>query len=90
MKNDRLTEDNLGKLDKRIERETELRQKKREILDSRKQGRAYTHTSSRRSNYGNDNDDVMSVKSHASTYSKMSVLSQSSKKSTVNRIKPDK
>lgn len=40
LKNDRLTEDNLKKLDDKILREAELRDKKDDILDDRKSVRS--------------------------------------------------
>jgi hypothetical protein len=40
LKNDRLTEDNLKKLDERILKEAELREKKQDILDDRKSERS--------------------------------------------------
>ena len=41
LKNDRLTEDNLRKLDDRILREAELRDKKQDILDDRKSEKSH-------------------------------------------------
>ena len=40
LKNDRLTEDNLKKLDERILKEAELREKRQDILDDRKSERS--------------------------------------------------
>jgi hypothetical protein len=71
MKNDRLTEENLRKLDTRIGRETELRLKKKEILDDKKNNRPLTAASSKRSHVSgrldNQNDDLGSVRSYASS-----------------------
>jgi hypothetical protein len=70
LKNDRLTEDTLKKLDEKIGKEAELREKKQDILDERRsEGRPKSVKSQTRG------DDVRSVAS-----SKMSGLSKSSKK----------
>ena len=70
LKNDRLTEDTLKKLDEKIGKEAELREKKQDILEERRsEGRPKSVKSQTRG------DDVRSVAS-----SKMSGLSKSSKK----------
>lgn len=83
LKNDRLTEDNLKRLDDKISKECELREKKDAILDDRasvKSGRSQSQrpgtTASRR---GNDKFETQSQRSVAS--SRMSGASKLSKTS---------
>ena len=79
LKNDRLTEETLKKLDDKINKETYLREKKGEILDDRKSQKSRA-TSQRgpASRRGYDDMDAKSVKSVAS---RMSGASKVSKKS---------
>lgn len=90
LKNDRLTEDNLKKLDDRILREAELRDKKEDILDDRKSVRSQgsrasnrggsvrpgTHTSQRRGNAGLDIETKSVASSRMSGASKISKTSK--------------
>ncbi len=78
LKNDRLTEDNLKKLDDKISKETDLRLKKQDILDDRKSQRSRPGTTASQKQ-GLDNLETKSVRSVAS--SRMSGASRISKQS---------
>ena len=75
MKNDRLTEDNLKKLDERILKESEVRDRKDAILDDRKSQKAGGAALSQKP--AGANDDTRSVAS--SRMSGASGLSRGSK-----------
>lgn len=92
MKNDRLTEENLKKLDDRILREAELRDKKEDILDDRKSVRSTgsrarggsvrpgTHASIRGgNNHGNGGLDIETRSVASSRMSGASKISKTSK-----------
>jgi len=86
LKNDRLTEENLKKLDNKIMREAELRDKKDAVLSDHKSQKGSTGPKSRASRPGTgavggriNNDDAVSVAS-----SKMSGASRLSRKSNVS------
>lgn len=88
MKNDRLTEENLKKLDDRILREAELRDKREDILDDRKSMRSTgsrarggsvrpgTHASVRNGNNGLDIETRSVASSRMSGASKISKTSK--------------
>jgi hypothetical protein len=80
LKNDRLTEDNLKKLDERIFKESELRDKKDAILDDRKSTKSagQVRSASQKAPGAVDNLDARSVAS--SRMSGASGLSHASKK----------
>jgi len=78
LKNDRLTEDNLKKLDERIFKESELRDKKDAILDDRKSTKSGGRSASQKAPGAVDNLDARSVAS--SRMSGASGLSHASKK----------
>ena len=88
MKNDRLTEDNLKKLDERIFKESELRDKKDTILDDRKSTKSGGQVrSASQKAPGADNQDARSVAS--SRMSGASGLSHASKKAGATGAKKD-
>ena len=84
LKNDRLTEDNLKKLDDRIFKECELREKKDAILDDRKSATGQIRSASQKAPGAGDNFDARSVAS-----SRMSGLSHASKKAGAPAAKRD-
>ena len=78
LKNDRLTEESLKKLDDKINKETALREKKEDILDDRKSQRSRASSQRGGSRRGGDDMDARSVRS---VNSRMSGASRVSKKS---------
>lgn len=89
LKNDRLSEDNLKKLDERILKESELRDKKDYILDDRKSqksGGAPRASSQRPGATGNDLEIRSVASSHISGASRLSRAGR--KEATAGKDKP--